>query len=108
MNLKLFFYQSRTFRGWAFAGTILGWTGLINGFPVPWGVIVDLTTGAIYKPNVNEKGISKADYKNFNYNIDYTNCSVPKSDTYTSTMIDVLILKNGNTVKGTITELSLG
>ena len=28
-------FVQRSFRGWSFVGTVLGWTGLINGVPVP-------------------------------------------------------------------------
>ncbi|CAN5473088.1 hypothetical protein BH23BAC1_BH23BAC1_20710 [soil metagenome] len=48
-------YTSRTFRGGAFVGTLITWTGLIGGVPIPWGVFVDFTTGALYKPNIFEK-----------------------------------------------------
>jgi hypothetical protein len=70
-------FTQRTFRGWAFAGTIVTWTGLtVNGafLPIPFGAIVDGATGSWWKPNVREKGVSKVDYKNFVYNIDYTGC----------------------------------
>lgn len=69
-------FESRTFRGWAFAGTIIGWTGTTGGVPLPWGVMVDCADGAIWKPDVNEKGVSKSDYKHFNYEIDYEGCNV--------------------------------
>ncbi len=71
-------FTQRTFRGWAFFGTLIGWTGLtINGgpwLPIPFGVIVDGAAGSWWKPDVNEKGIKKIDYKNFNYNIEYSGC----------------------------------
>jgi len=67
-------FIQRVFRGWAFAGTIVGWTGLYNGIPLPWGVVVDLATGALWKPDINEKGVIKMDYKHYNYLIDYTGC----------------------------------
>jgi len=71
-------FTQRTFRGWAFVGTIITWTGLsINGgpwIPIPFGVIVDGATGAWWKPEINEKGVSKQDYKHFMYQIDYTGC----------------------------------
>jgi hypothetical protein len=71
LNEQTFNFTSRSFRGWAFVGTIVGWTGLIGGIPLPWGVAVDLSTGALYKPNTKEKGVSKMDYKNYNYVLDY-------------------------------------
>lgn len=73
-------YTSRAFRGWAFAGTLVGWTGVIPGtlVPLPWGIAVDASTGAWWKPNVAEKGISKIDYKYFQYQVDYTGCGTQK------------------------------
>jgi len=67
-------YTQRIFRGWAFAGTIVGWTGIISGIPLPWGVAVDLSTGALWKPDITEKGVTKTDYKRYNYIIDYSGC----------------------------------
>jgi hypothetical protein len=67
-------YVSRTFRGGALVGTIFGWTGLYNGIPLPWGAIVDLSTGALWKPSVKEEGISKLSYKDYFYLINYEGC----------------------------------
>lgn len=68
-------FNSRTFRGWAFFGTIIGWTGIYSGIPLPWGVAVDLATGAVWKPNINEKDVMKQDYKNFKYLVNYSKCN---------------------------------
>lgn len=77
-------FTQRSFRGWAFVGTVVGWTGLtINGgpwLPIPFGVIVDGGNGAWWKPDINEKGVSKMDYKHFNYQIDYTGCKSKTSN----------------------------
>ncbi len=67
-------FTQRSFRGWAFAGTILGWTGLYNGIPLPWGIAVDAATGALWKPNEYEVGVNKIDYKHYNYIINYSGC----------------------------------
>ena len=69
-----FIYSKRTFRGWALVGTIVTFTGYISTVPIPYGVIVDCATGALWKPDINEKGIVKVDYKHYNYTIDYTGC----------------------------------
>ena len=77
-------FTQRSFRGWAFVGTLVTWTGLtVNGawLPIPFGVIVDGATGAWWKPDINEKGVSKQDYKHFNYRIDYTGCKSKTSTT---------------------------
>lgn len=66
-----FLFTQRTFRGWAFLGTIVGWTGTASGIPLPWGIVVDLSTGSLWKPNLQEKGVSKMDYKNYIYTLDY-------------------------------------
>lgn len=74
-------YTHRVFRGWSFVGTLVTWTGLsVNGgpwLPIPFGVLVDGPTGAWWKPDEHEAGISKTDYKNYNYNILYTECDKP-------------------------------
>jgi hypothetical protein len=68
-------FTTRSFRGWAFAGTIIGWTGVTpTGIPLPWGIVTDLVTGALWKPNVSENGITKLDIKNYNYLINYKAC----------------------------------
>ena len=72
---QTFDYVSKTFRGWALAGTIVTFTGTAGGVPLPWGVALDLITGALWKPNVMERGVTKDDYKNFNYLVKYTGCS---------------------------------
>jgi hypothetical protein len=95
-----FNYTSRTFRGWAFVGSLLGWTG---AFYIPWGVATDLITGASWKPNTNERGISKEDYKNFKYLVNYTKCPQSKTDTSTQ-LLDGVYLKNGSVIKGIIVE----
>jgi hypothetical protein len=51
---------------------------LINGIPLPWGIVVDFATGALWKPNVGEKGVTKVDFKNYNYEVKYAGCSTPQ------------------------------
>ena len=73
-------FSKRAFRGWAFVGTLVGWTGITpNYIPLPWGVVVDACTGAWWKPDVTEKGVSKIDYDNFLYTITYK--AIPKKET---------------------------
>ncbi len=69
-------FIQRSFRGWAFVGTIVTWTGAVNGIPLPWGVVVDGATGALWKPNVREKGVTKIDHKHYLYRIDYSGCAI--------------------------------
>jgi hypothetical protein len=92
-------FTSRTFRGWAFVGSLLGWTFITTegGIPLPIGVVVDLVTGAVWKPNTSENGVSKDNYKNFIYVVQYTPC--PEANP-----IDVVYLKNGSIIKGLIIE----
>ncbi|MEQ9168187.1 MAG: SHOCT domain-containing protein [Fulvivirga sp.] len=73
-----FKYVSRKLRGWAIAGTIFTWTG--NPIPIPYGLIVDLATGAVYKPDASEPGVRKDSYKRFEYTLDYTGCGDLKSN----------------------------
>ena len=90
-------YVSRTFRGWAFAGTILTWSYGV-------GLIMDLATGALWKPNVMEKGVSKENYKNFRYQVNYASCPPPPKPEIAQELLDVLYLKSGSIVRGTILE----
>jgi len=71
-----FTFKQRKIRGWALAGTLLGWTSIIGGIPVPIGLFFDLGTGALWRPDIAEKGVSKIDIKNYNYVItNYNNCA---------------------------------
>lgn len=70
-------FKQRKFRGWSFVGTLVTWTGLsVNGLflPIPFGVIVDGANSAWWKPDINEKGVIKEDYKHYIYQIEYTGC----------------------------------
>ena len=69
---QVFPFKQRTFRGWAFIGTIVTWTGMVSGIPLPWGLVVDLSDGSLWKPNLLEKGVAKMDHKNYIYTLDYT------------------------------------
>lgn len=57
-------FKSRVFRGWSFLGTII--------LDQIEGVIIDAATGAWYKPDVKEPGITKIDYDNYLYTIPYS------------------------------------
>lgn len=74
-------FTRRSFRGWPFAGSLVGWTFYLTNAPyviIPVGVIVDACTGAWWKPDVTEKGVSKIDYDNFLYTITYK--AIPKNE----------------------------
>ncbi len=71
---QVFSYHNSVLRGGALFGTLIGWTGLYNGIPLPWGIVVDMATGSLWKPDIKEPGISKIDYDNFMYVINYTGC----------------------------------
>ena len=66
-------FSNKTFRGWAFVGSLVGWTGMIGYIPLPWGVLVDGPTGALWKPDTTERGVTKIDYDNYLYTIEYNN-----------------------------------
>jgi len=76
-------FTQRTFRGWAFTGSLLGWTGLYQGIPLPFGIVVDASTGAWWKPDINEKGVTKQDYNHYIYRINYTGCTNKKNNLQT-------------------------
>lgn len=67
-------FHERKFRGWAFVGTLVGFTGIVSGVPLPWGVAVDGMTGAWWKPDINEKGVMKQDYNHYVYIANYKGC----------------------------------
>ena len=73
-------FTQRQFRGWAFAGTVVGWTGVISTAPyvLPWGIALDGITGAWWKPDINETGVTKQDFNHYIYRIDYTGCKDKK------------------------------
>lgn len=71
---QVFDFTEKSFRGWTLVGTLVTWTGTIGGIPVPWGLIVDGASGSFWKPNVYESGVSKINYKNFHYSLNYTGC----------------------------------
>lgn len=63
------FYQ-RTFRGWAFVGSLL-MSPTAGGVPIPIPNVIDFATGAYWKPNLRNPMIIKEDYKNYHYNLTY-------------------------------------
>lgn len=105
---QVYKFHSRTFRGWAMVGSIVTWTVSVNGVPVlPIGLIIDLSNGSLWKPNVYEKNIRKQNYKNFKYEVDYTKgCAHAASNTELAPMTkdDVIYFKNGNFLRGKIVE----
>ena len=60
---QLFSFYSRRFRGWAFVGTLCFWD--------VYGVIVDGITGAWWKPNKDEPGVTKLNNKRYRYNLQF-------------------------------------
>ncbi len=73
---QIFKFTKNTTRAWPLAYYTLGIVVTLGtgGIPLPWALVVDLANGALVKPNVNEKGISKIDYDNFKYTLEYTGC----------------------------------
>ena len=69
-------YNGRKFRGWAFVGSLL-WN-----FPIPLtGIIIDACTGAWWKPDVNEQGVTKIDIDNYLYTITYSPTTIKPNTT---------------------------
>lgn len=105
---QTFTFNSRTFRGVPLVIDIL-WvlpSYLISGV----SLITDLSTGSFWKPNKAERGITKLNYDNYQYTLDYLGCpeekkkkeEQPQQD---SVLIDHVYLKNGGIIKGTILEM---
>jgi hypothetical protein len=66
-----------------------------------------LITGAFWKPNTGEIGITKHNYKNFQYTLNYTGCAaqgVIAEPTQTDMLVDVVYLKNGSIIRGALLE----
>jgi len=106
---QVYSFHSRTFRGWAFCGSLVTWTFIVNGaVPIPVGLVVDLATGAYWKPNVKEPGVIKMDYKNFKYLVTYEDCPdqevKPAEGFREYKIVDVVYLKNGSIIRGRIME----
>ena len=68
---QTFEFTQRVFRGWSLLGTILTWTGYVEGIYIPWGLAVDAITGAWWKPDEYENGIVKVDYDRYKYFLRY-------------------------------------
>jgi len=71
---QVFDFTEKTYRGWSIAGSLVTGIGLIGGIPVPFGLLVDGAAGSLWEPDVDEKGVSELNYKNFHYNLNYTGC----------------------------------
>jgi hypothetical protein len=97
---QTFSFNSRTFRGWACAGTIFTFTS--STIFIPYGLIVDLADGALWKPDVNDPSIVKQNYKSYQYIVKYEGCQNKVKE-----KIDVVYLKNGGKVRGKIIETDL-
>jgi len=103
---QTFDYVSRTFRGWALVGTIVTFT---TSDYVPYGLGIDLLTGALWKPDATERGVTKHNYKNFQYVLNYTGCDsglslVQVKPVESDMLVDVVYLKNGSIIRGTLLE----
>ena len=64
-------FVMRVMRGWAVAGSVITWGYL--------GIIVDGSTGALWKPSTKERGVVKTNFTNYNYVLEYNR--VPDSKT---------------------------
>jgi len=71
---QVFDFTEKKYRGWTLAGSVVTGVGLIASVPVPFGLMVDGATGSLWKPSINEAGVSEIDFKNYHYNINYTGC----------------------------------
>lgn len=101
-----FSFKFKKLRGWALFGSIAGWTGSLGPVPFPFGTIVDISTGALWKPNIAEKGVTKENYKNFKYTLDYSGCkNDSKIDNIEKLKVYLVYLKNGSVIKGEIIEM---
>lgn len=63
------YFNRRSFRGAALVGSLLT-PAYLYIIPIP--VIVDVSTGALWKPNLFERGVSKVNYNHYRYLLEYT------------------------------------
>ncbi len=72
-----FDFKTRSFRGWTFASSLLFFSFAITGvpIPIPFGIITDFATGAYFKPTKADPSITKSNYKNYSYLLDYNLCN---------------------------------
>lgn len=90
-------FNKRKFRGWAFTGSLISFTGLVGPIPLPWGVAVDGATGAWWKPDISEIGVTKQDYNHYIYTLNFSNCS--------NNVSEQLAIKSQNTEKSYVEKL---
>lgn len=69
-----FRYHQKRFRGWAFVASLLFWNvGTTSGsIIIPAGAALDLITGAVWKPDQVENGVTQLSHKSFRYTVSYT------------------------------------
>jgi hypothetical protein len=74
-------FYGRKFRYWTSLISLAGGPHLFlnNLFlPVPFGLLFDLSLGSLWKPDINEDGVEKSDFKNYHYILEYSGCSKPE------------------------------
>lgn len=72
---QTFSFRRRKFRGYALAGSILSWSlPLTSSFSLPIGLGVDFWKGSFWKPDKGEYGVTKKNFRHYNYLIEYTGC----------------------------------
>jgi hypothetical protein len=71
-------FFSRSLRGWAFGGSLVFFTSLLP-FPIPFGLAIDLATGALYKPDVNHMAIQRFSMNSYLYSLEYAGCDANRN-----------------------------
>lgn len=76
---ELYSFYSKVFRGWTFAGSLFLLTTVTTaGVPLPIGVAVDGIAGAWWKPDIEERYVSRQGYDHYIYTLPYR--AVPLAD----------------------------
>lgn len=69
-------FNNKIFRGWSLAGSL---ATIIPLWPVAAiATIVDASTGAWWKPDINERGVIKTDFRHYNYVLEYERKPIKK------------------------------
>ncbi len=66
-------------------------------------MIVDFATGSLYKPDIREEGVSKHNYKRYNYNVQLPQ-TLQQNFQKNNQSLDVVHLKSGISYSGIIIE----
>ncbi len=78
---------------------------LFSSFTIPSSLVNLINFSTMYKPDIDEFGVYKIDYKNYEYRLNSTCITKPNTFNNFSNFKGAVYLKNGNVMHGNIIEL---